>query len=105
MSGKPAKIDPIGLSPNGKATDSDSVIFKVRILVALLNKSLSEEIPEGGEAAEMSAETAEVPAGAETAAETETPALQTEVDCGRESVKRKERHRRKKERQRTFRNS
>ena len=25
-----------GLSPNGKATDSDSVIFKVRILVALL---------------------------------------------------------------------
>ena len=23
-----------GLSPNGKATDSDSVIFKVRILVA-----------------------------------------------------------------------
>ncbi len=26
----------IGLSPNGKATDSDSVIFKVRILVALL---------------------------------------------------------------------
>ena len=25
----------IGLSPNGKATDSDSVIFKVRILVAL----------------------------------------------------------------------
>ena len=24
----------IGLSPNGKATDSDSVIFKVRILVA-----------------------------------------------------------------------
>ena len=26
----------IGLSPNGKATDSDSVIFKVRILVAQL---------------------------------------------------------------------
>ena len=26
---------------------SDSVIFKVRILVALLNKSLSEEIPKG----------------------------------------------------------
>ena len=25
-----------GLSPNGKATDSDSVIFKVRILVAQL---------------------------------------------------------------------
>ena len=25
-----------GLSPNGKATDSDSVIFQVRILVALL---------------------------------------------------------------------
>ena len=29
-----------GLSPNGKATDSDSVIFKVRILVALLQKAL-----------------------------------------------------------------
>ena len=28
------------LSPNGKATDSDSVIFKVRILVALLQKAL-----------------------------------------------------------------
>ena len=28
----------IGLSPNGKATDSDSVIFKVRILVAQLPK-------------------------------------------------------------------
>ena len=27
-----------GLSPNGKATDSDSVIFKVRILVAQLEK-------------------------------------------------------------------
>ena len=26
----------LGLSPNGKATDSDSVIFQVRILVALL---------------------------------------------------------------------
>ena len=26
----------LGLSPNGKATDSDSVIFKVRILVAQL---------------------------------------------------------------------
>ena len=26
-------------SPNGKATDSDSVIFKVRILVALLAES------------------------------------------------------------------
>lgn len=25
-------------SPNGKATDSDSVIFKVRILVALLKE-------------------------------------------------------------------
>ena len=30
------KAQRIGLSPNGKATDSDSVIFKVRILVALL---------------------------------------------------------------------
>ena len=29
----------IGLSPNGKATDSDSVIFKVRILVAQLEKA------------------------------------------------------------------
>ena len=27
-----------GLSPNGKATDSDSVIFQVRILVALLKR-------------------------------------------------------------------
>ena len=30
------KAQRIGLSPNGKATDSDSVIFKVRILVAQL---------------------------------------------------------------------
>ena len=30
-----------GLSPNGKATDSDSVIFKVRILVAQFVKSWS----------------------------------------------------------------
>ena len=30
------KTQRIGLSPNGKATDSDSVIFKVRILVAQL---------------------------------------------------------------------
>ena len=30
----------IGLSPNGKATDSDSVIFKVRILVAQRKKEL-----------------------------------------------------------------
>ena len=29
----------IGLSPNGKATDSDSVSFKVRILVAQLEKA------------------------------------------------------------------
>ena len=29
-----------GLSPNGKATDSDSVIFKVRILVAQFNGKL-----------------------------------------------------------------
>ena len=28
----------LALSPNGKATDSDSVIFKVRILVALLKE-------------------------------------------------------------------
>ena len=27
-----------GLSPNGKATDSDSVIFQVRILVALVER-------------------------------------------------------------------
>ena len=33
------KAQRIGLSPNGKATDSDSVIFKVRILVALLAES------------------------------------------------------------------
>ena len=37
---KPCYIIPLvaddGLSPNGKATDSDSVIFKVRILVAQL---------------------------------------------------------------------
>ena len=32
------KAQRIGLSPNGKATDSDSVIFKVRILVALLKE-------------------------------------------------------------------
>ncbi len=32
------KLD-IGLSPNGKATDSDSVIFQVRILVAQRKKS------------------------------------------------------------------
>ncbi len=31
-----------GLSPNGKATDSDSVIFQVRILVALLKRYLGE---------------------------------------------------------------
>ena len=30
-----------GLSPNGKATDSDSVIVKVRILLAQLEKSRS----------------------------------------------------------------
>ena len=39
---KPCYIIPLvaddGLSPNGKATDSDSVIFKVRILVALLKE-------------------------------------------------------------------
>ena len=29
----------IGLSPNGKATDSDSVIFTVRVLVAQLEKA------------------------------------------------------------------
>ena len=33
------KAQRIGLSPNGKATDSDSVIFKVRILVAQLEKA------------------------------------------------------------------
>ena len=35
-----------GLSPNGKATDSDSVIFKVRILVAQL-KSNATDLPAG----------------------------------------------------------
>ena len=29
-------------SPNGKATDSDSVIFKVRILVALLKELIGQ---------------------------------------------------------------
>ena len=40
-----SKADPekIALSPNGKATDSDSVIFKVRILVALRKKSLDDD--------------------------------------------------------------
>ncbi len=39
-----------GLSPNGKATDSDSVIFKVRILVAQCGKSLDAFYIKGFEA-------------------------------------------------------
>ena len=42
-----------GLSPNGKATDSDSVIFKVRILVAQYMDPGGDDLPGSFYAREM----------------------------------------------------